>query len=282
MYDIIAPRRDVWIRQTQALSALRAVVEGLGADRVLPVKGIVTARTLYADPSDRPIADVDIRVRPRDLGRVLAFAKAEGHLVRVRSRAYGTVVLDVLGVDVDVETTLGPPGFCRIDVETMLSRAAEGADILGFPVRVPETYDHALLLVLNVFKDKLSLTPAWAVEDLVRVAKVPGFDPDRMAARAREGGCATVTWIVADWLSRENEGWRAVREAIAHAPKRPRFVRRFQALAHGKPASLEARFVARGGPDEVVARARALVHALAFEVESRAARVVERLRARAC
>ena len=39
-----------------------------GGVQVLPVKGILTAYLFYRDPGLRPIQDIDLRVRPRDLG----------------------------------------------------------------------------------------------------------------------------------------------------------------------------------------------------------------------
>lgn len=278
MYDTIAPRRDVWIRQTQALSALRALVEGLGTEKVLPVKGIVTARTLYRDPTDRPIADLDVRVRPEDIDAVLGFARAGGHPVRIHTRAYRTVVLEVEGIDVDAESAVGPPGLSGLTVEAMLGRSELRPDLFGFPCRIPETYDHALLLMVNAFKDKLVLTPAWSVDDLVHLAALPSFDPEKMAERAREAGSVTLAWIVADWLGQTNDVWRRVRDALAPSPPRPAYVRRFRRLVEDHPRSVAARIATRLAPDDVGRRASALAHGLAFEIESRAKRVARRLR----
>jgi len=278
MYDTIAPRRDVWIRQTQALSALRALVEGLGVDSVLPVKGIVTARTLYDDPVERPIADLDVRVRPEDIGRVLAFARAHGHPVRIHTRAYRTVVVEVDGIDVDAESGVGPPGMCGLTVEVMLGRSEVRSDLFGFPCRVPELYDHALVLIVNAFKDKLVLAPAWSVDDLIHLAALPTFDPGRLADRAREVGSTTLAWIVADWLGQTNATWRAVRDVVAPSPPRPAYVRRFRRIVEGHPTSVAARIATRLAPDGVGPRASALVHGLAFEIETRAKLAARRLR----
>jgi len=266
MYDTSPPAKDVWIRQTAAAEIVRDLSSSLGIDAVLPVKGVVTARTLYADPSERPVADVDLRVREHDLVRVVAFARERGHRVRSRSAAYAHVVIDVNGLDADVETHVGPPGLCGLDVAAMLARATRGDAVFGFPCLVPELHDHVLLLVVNAFKDKLVLAPSWSVEDLVRFAARPELDPARLAELATETRSRTLTWFVAQWLAPRSEGWRAIEDALGR-PTRRSYTRLYGWLAQRAPEALVTRLAMRWAPDAFFPRLRGTLAAVRFDRE---------------
>src|SRR5262249_43094813 len=148
---------------------------------LLPVKGIITARTLYDDVSDRPIRDVDIRIRRRDFPRAVRIGLAQNwHKQHVA--LLGQVLWQVDGIEVDVKSELGPPGLGALSMDEVLARAEERVEPLGFAHLEPEWNDHALLLVLNVFKDGLR-SAAWAIEDLRRTPKHPDFDAGLLVDR---------------------------------------------------------------------------------------------------
>jgi hypothetical protein len=240
----------------------------MGVREVLPVKGIVTARTLYDDPAERTLADVDVRVAgPAALERVVAFAREGGHLVIKHSRAYENVVVDLEGVEVDVECHVGPPGVCALTVRSMLHRSTIRDDVFGFPCAIPEVHDHALLLAVNVFKDKLVGAAPWSIEDLVRIAASAGFEPAALAERARACRSVAIAWIVADWLAERSSGWRDVRDALGTRPPRRLYIRLYRWLAANAPTSVPARGVARAGSDDLARRMRALRRAYAFSRE---------------
>lgn len=256
------------------MRALAALSSQVGGERILAVKGVVTARWLYGDPAERPMADVDVRVRPSDLARVRRGAIALGWTVRQASRAYGTLQIDAGGIDVDVETTIGPPGLCRLSVDDLLARSQDGAALLGAPCRVPELHDHALVLAVNVFKDKLTEAFAWSREDLRRVAQLEAFSPARLVARARESDSATIVSIVAEALGSGRLGephreWRAVAEALGtHAP-RPLYRALLGRAMSERPHGMAARLLARWASDCSHERRRALVVAAMYALEQR-------------
>lgn len=264
MYDTLPPDRNAWIRQTIGVQALAAVLRAIGVSEVLPVKGIVTARTLYADPAERPLFDIDVRVPAERLPDVLAFGRAAGHEVVTSAPAYGNVVLDVGGVQVDFESTVGPPGLTDLSVRAMLGRARIDEALFGFPALVPETNDHAIVLAVNLFKDKLHVAMPWSVSDLVRLAATPAFDPEAVAERAREARCAAIMWIVADWLAGESEGLRRVRAAFGPRPPRPAYARLYRTATKLAPKALATRLLARAGADDPLLQARALGTSLAY------------------
>src|SRR5258708_348112 len=108
-----------WTRQLVAVRAFRRVAEALEAAgvRVLPVKGIVTARRFYADVAMRPMSDIDLRVVPRSFGRTVRIARALGWGPKTHGPRLVEAELRVEGWAVEIECTLGPPGLCALGVE---------------------------------------------------------------------------------------------------------------------------------------------------------------------
>ncbi|MGH7296820.1 MAG: nucleotidyltransferase family protein [Polyangiaceae bacterium] len=266
-------RDDVasWAKERSAQETLRHLVAVLGASgiEVLPVKGVVTGHLLYEDPAARPLRDIDVRIRPVDLHRVLDIAQARAWTPRTDSPSLQEAVLDIEGWTVDVECTLGPPGLCATTVERVISRARRVTST--FPHLEPDLHDHALILVLNAFKDGLRTTP-WSLEDLRRIVRLEHFDPSVLVSRARDGRVLSALWVVADWLS-EQQGewqWRAVREQVGPRPpsRRVAIVHR-QLRARGWP-SKPALLVVASSSDEVARAASGLILAVAGIVKRRA------------
>jgi hypothetical protein len=221
-------RVETWVHYRAAVHALREVVEALREAHVevLPVKGIVTAHWLYDDIADRPMSDVDLRVRPRDFRRALAVGRKRGwlrvhHTPRFWDAAF--VVNDIL---IELEGTIGPPGLCALGVDELFSRATVRTAPLGFEHFEPEEYDHAVVLCLNAFKDRLDGLTPWALRDLERLPRVE-LDPRTMASRCIRARVATPVWIVSDWLARARgvEWWSEVRDALGPRPSRPVYER---------------------------------------------------------
>jgi hypothetical protein len=194
----------------------------------LPVKGIVSAYAIYGDPAERPLADIDLRARPSDFDRIVRMARSRGWEVVTGTPRLWEAIFTVDGWQVDLECTLGPPGLCALSIDDLLGRARSSIEPFGFPHLQPELHDHALVLVLNAFKDGLHTTP-WALQDLSRMVQEERFDSDLLASRARLGHVASILWIVADWLA-ETHGareWGRVREAVGRRPPSSRVARSY-------------------------------------------------------
>ncbi|MBS2016694.1 MAG: nucleotidyltransferase family protein [Deltaproteobacteria bacterium] len=264
--------RSVWIRQMAAVPVLAALVDAVGPRRLLPVKGIVTARTLYRDPAERALSDIDVRVSDvATLHEVIAFAEAKCHVVKHYLPAYRTAVLEMHGIDVDVECTVGAPGLCALSVATMLGRATVGTELFGFPCAIPELHDHALFLAVNLFKDKITLAHPWQVEDVIRIAAVPAFDPARFVALAGEARSLAIACVVAEWLAPRSAGWRAVREEMGPRPPRRGYVRLLRWLFAHAPESTATRVLARLASDDRAMRLEAFTAAARYLRESNTA-----------
>jgi hypothetical protein len=250
-------------RHEHARLALERVLSDCheGGIEVLPVKGVLTAYLWYPDAGLRPIRDVDLRVRPEDLDRVQRTGMRTGWRLLGRSWAYGTLAFDVLGFLVEFESHVGPPGLCGLRVDDMLRRALPRADVFRVQHLQPELHDHALLLCVNAFKDKLIDAPRGAVRDLELVPEQAGFSPQRLVDLARASGTAGIVWIVAAWLARTRAcaAWGAVCERIGNVGPRPVYSWLFgRAILLSPPPREVLRLLARIGADRPNERLRAL------------------------
>ena len=219
----LASQKANWLRNAAFSNAFRAVGGALRENAIafFPVKGLITSRFLYDDVSGRPLQDIDLRIRPQDFARAVDLARRLGWRPKTDMPVLGQALFEVGGCDVDLESTIGPPGLCTLSVDDVLRRGEAHVEPFGFEHLWPDLVDHALILVLNVFKDGLR-SPPWSIEDLRRIVAHPGFDSDRLARRAAEGHVRAVLWLVANWMAEEQGSplWRAVRERVG--PTAPR------------------------------------------------------------
>lgn len=264
--------RDAWLLQLRATMALGKVLrrfEAAGID-ALPVKGIITSRVLYTDISERRLGDVDVRIRPRDYGEVLRVVEAEGWRVVQKMRSYRNVVFLVDDVFIDVEADVAAPGLCAFGVDDLIARA-EPSTLLGYPHLLVDFTDHAVLLALNVFKDKLVQAFRWSMQDVERLPGHAEWDTGAFVDRLAEGRVRTIGWIVADWMVRERgvEAWAAVRGAIGARPPRRAYAEvHGWMVGHLKYDALALRLWNRAGADAVGLRAKAVVSAVVWSGEA--------------
>ena len=269
----LAGPASTWVLQEIGVEILREVAHRCGRAGIpmLPVKGVVTSRVLYGDVCERPITDVDIRVRRRDLEAFRSMAAATGwRCIRVL-RSYRNLVYDFGPLTLDVEAGVGPPGLCALDVDSMLERSEEREIVSGCRVAIPELHDHAVLLVVNAFKDKIVTAPAWAITDLERVIGHPQFDREEFVERVGESRITTIAWVVAAWMEsvRNSAGWGSIRTAIeARGNVRRSYAKLVQGrMATAGRAPLSLRLLARVAADSRRMQMEAVAHAAACVVE---------------
>lgn len=273
-----APSAAAWAALELRLHALRQTIEWLDDNgiRSLPVKGALLARQLYDDPAERPLVDVDLLVKPRDFCRLIALARSKG-LSRVwDSKQIGNVNLIVFGTAIDISSSLGPPFTSALGVKALLDRASLATEPLGFRHLRIELHDHALVVAIDAFKDKLG-SKASSREDLLRMAALPAFEPHRLALVAREAQLEALVAIVASWLLDENDspGWRQVLEELGPI-RREGYARLFRMMSRrrsDKSARIPLALMARAASDSPYRRFMALalggVGTLAFIAQNR-------------
>jgi hypothetical protein len=267
--------RDNWILHTAMARILRQIVSALETQGipVLPVKGIVTAHALYDDVASRPIGDIDLRIPRRHFRQAVRIAQSHGWKPRTESPVLWNAMLEIDGCEVDIECSLGPPGLCAVSVEDVIHRAHRAVEPLGFSHLQPELTDHALILVLNAFKDGLHPTP-WSLEDLRRIARHELFDVDLLIARAREGRVVSALWVVADWLVEMHGAaeWRAVRDGIGSRPPSARVAQVYGYVQRRGWPPKPALLATAGAADDLLGCASGLALAAAGVVRRRCIR----------
>lgn len=260
---------SAWAQQVTNARAARTFLDACEARGIpaLPVKGVVSAVTLYDDPADRPLTDVDVRVVPSDVRRVARLCRDRGWPIVQRMRSYANLVTVVDGVYVDVEGTVGPPGMCNLQVSSMLERAS-WSEAMGFRARVPEFTDHAVLLIVNAFKDKIIGAFAWAVRDLEHIPGRAQFDAASLTRRLRHAGATTIGQFVASWLVHDRGAtqWQPIVERL-DPPLRPLYARALRGAIERAPSGMLVRVLGRAGADSRLMRLRALAHMAAWQTE---------------
>jgi hypothetical protein len=265
---------QTWVLQEVAIEVLREVAQRCSTARIefVAVKGAVTSRLLYADVAKRPLTDVDIRIRPRDFAAFRRMAARAGWRQVGIALTSRIVVYQFAGLSVDVEAVVGPPGLCSLSVDDVISRASPTELAPGLRLLLPELHDHAIMLVINVFKDKLPAASEHALSDVERIAVHPGFSADVFVRRAIEARIATLSWIVAGAMeARGATAWGEIRRELERRGNiRYEYARRLQRLNRDADSeSWRVRLLARRAADRKLMRAEALIWAFAREIERR-------------
>lgn len=254
------------MRAERALSELLPELEKLHVE-VMVVKGVALAHCLYGDQAERPISDVDLRIRPSKLHLVRALARQKGWTVIQDAPIYDNLVLEIHGHQVDIEGHVGPPYVSALGIGDLFPRAVQQKFSSGFTALVPSLEDHALLLILNIFKDKIATAQSWAIEDVRRIVDAPTFDVEVFLRRVAEAGVRTMTRIVAaHMVTLGSTTWQAILLALGREtrPLYAKLVRaRFQTSSS---ADLATRVLARVGSDSPRARLKALTFAARWEL----------------
>jgi hypothetical protein len=185
------------LREQDVRPVLRALVQ-----RDLPVlllKGAALLRTLYADPGQRPMLDVDLLVPKARFAEALRVARACGARLLgsaerpfTLSRYHERALLLPGGTSVDLHRDLAAWPLFSVPIPGLFARARRDSD----GAHVPERIDLFVSLALHVAQDGFVL-PLRAVVDALEMIKAWDLDPWGVAARARTWHArkATALWL---------------------------------------------------------------------------------------
>jgi hypothetical protein len=167
---------------------LAEVVAAL-SERAIPVillKGISYAATIYADPAERPMSDIDLMVPPAAHDRAahalrrLGYWAAGSH--RQASRMHHAVCFRRRDVAIDLHRSMVQPLRSRIDIQGLWRRARPAAERSDGSMRL-EPVDEAVVHLAHTARHELRV-PAINYIDAARLmARVSG---SAVLARARE------------------------------------------------------------------------------------------------
>lgn len=269
---MIVSRVAAWATYVAAARTMRRYLDVCAEAGIetLIVKGAVTARLLYDDVAERPLTDVDARVRPADLARLSTAATSRGFRVVYEGGAYGGLTLLLGDVTVDVETHVGAPHMTSLGMDDLFGAKVfvKGED--GRDVPTLDTAHHAFFLAVNCFKDKLVGAQSWALEDARRIVRLPDFSSEKLLDVARRARAVTLLYLVADHFAKEGHvEWARIRDDIA-PPPRPLYAAIWKRFGARHATSAAFRLLTRLVSDSPRAWPRAAERAFAAERERRA------------
>jgi Uncharacterised nucleotidyltransferase len=238
------------------------------------VKGFALAHKQYDDSAERPLADVDLRLMAHELAPACKAAESIGFRVTAQSRVYGNAVLLREGQYFDLETQVGPPYFTRLSVANIRSRQQQITTARGLTFYAPDLTDHALVLCVNVFKDKFTGAPTYALRDARDIPLAAGFSGDQLVARANECNMHTLVYMVAHWFSQRGaDHWTPIAAALRGRIDRVHYLWLMdKLLARNQANSMALRLATRLVPEDRTDRARCALWTAAFVVEAAATR----------
>jgi hypothetical protein len=217
-------RRDLFARlanHAASEAVLRDALRALHTTdvEVMPLKGVLLRRLVYDDPAERPVGDVDLLVRGRDVRRAHEALDAAGFepiflepMERERSFRHRR-----LGLLVDLHWQLFYDDYFDFDAEGLFARASWDATAFSTPVWRMSPLDlYAHVLVHAGFTAWVQ--PAPRLYDIARVADRLRIDPVAAADHLRAFGMSAFARYALRLAAREGDPAhpRAVLAALGH------------------------------------------------------------------
>jgi hypothetical protein len=153
------------------------------------LKGMWLQAYAYADPDERPFADLDLLVRRSEL------AAAEAVLVRLGYRLQIDAPGDVArlyvspeGFQIDLHYDLFPDGLFTLRGEHLFLRGLQDTRLVGVPVSIPDPYDGFAHLVGHFAKGRHGPSDTKLLRDFEELARAFQLRPSHAAAHLVAGG----------------------------------------------------------------------------------------------
>lgn len=148
---------------------------------LMPVKGALLQHWLYQDPSDRPLTDVDVLVRPEQLEKAAATLLREGYRHRARSTIGARVLETPFALALDLHPRLFDEARYRIPTSDLFARSSEDTSTYGVSVRVPSPLDVYAHLIGKFGSDHLDQRAIGRLDELARMATCIEASPNTTA-----------------------------------------------------------------------------------------------------
>jgi hypothetical protein len=204
--DAAALRRRFTIA-VLASEILRDAARALGAAGipVMPLKGVLFQRVLYADPAERLMSDVDVLVPEHQFGQAITTLMAAGFRPQKIGRSLIEVALSSpKGLAVDLHRRLFGFGRYRLSTEGVFRRASPDESLFGVPLHIAHPHDTAAHLIGKLVSDHVVADASPRLEELARWAAHSHIEPAQLAqhlalsglGRAARYTCALGTELI--------------------------------------------------------------------------------------
>lgn len=164
--------------------------------QVMPVKGALLQHWLYDDPSERHLTDVDLLVRPNDLGAAVERLAAAGYQ-RTRHRSVGGTVMETpFGLALDLHSQLFDCSRYRMPTGELFARSSEDELLYGASVQLPSQLDVYAHLIGKFGSDHLDARSTARLDELARIATCIDAAPEMVARHLVHCGMRRVSRYV--------------------------------------------------------------------------------------
>lgn len=188
-----ADYRATLVRNLAALDRCTAILDAAEATglTLLPLKGALFGAALYPDVGARPMADVDLAVRPAELAAAIAclgrlgFRRVYGPRARFSPRHGHDVAMTDGWLFVELHYRLMHELGADADVLPLFAHAGR-AELLGRARAVPSWDDHLWFTAVHAATHAFGDHPFWPLDLALLVGR--GADVARAAAEARRRG----------------------------------------------------------------------------------------------
>lgn len=172
------------------------------------LKGISYSSTIYDDPAERPMGDIDLMVPEQDVRRALVALKDIGFKLRPgkrvhRARTHHAVTLDRPPVSLDLHRSMVQPWRSSIDLDAVWRRMEPAAEQPAGVFRL-EAVDEIVFHLTHIARHELLAGPL-AYIDLHRLFRRYGASREAVMKRASEyrlGRAATAVMARGDALAK--------------------------------------------------------------------------------
>jgi hypothetical protein len=162
----------------------------------MPVKGALLQHWLYDDPTERPLTDVDLLVRPDDLDRAIERLESVGYR-RVAESGFGPVVLQTpLGLALDLHPSLFDRARYRLPTHELFARSSEDTTLFGASVRLPSPLDAYAHLIGKAGSDHLNAHATARLDEIARMTGRIDAAPETVARHLVHCGMRRVSRYV--------------------------------------------------------------------------------------
>jgi hypothetical protein len=187
----------------RALADVVSLADSVGAT-IAPVKGVVLARWLYGDLTQRPYRDLDVLVARPDLPSMMDAVAARGWPIRHQSLEMGELEFSIGRVTVEVHAEFSRRDFSRLTTDEVLSRAVPDRETFSFEIRHIDDIDHFLLLIANVNRKAFVYANRHQPADLERLlARLEPRWPE-LVSRVEAARFETAVRVAATWMIEEH------------------------------------------------------------------------------
>ena len=216
------PLSAAFLRGLHAHALVRDVVSCLAVEGipVMPMKGVLLARTVYPAPEDRPYDDVDLLVPRAQHSLAVRRLEARGFEARWNADHATTLHSAAYPLLLDLHRAPFPYGLYGLEAAELFARGREDAELFGRSVVVPAPHDLYALLVGHFAKGRLNGANQRHLRDLEQVASFHRLSPAPVARHLARHGLARAARYVLH-LAEEVRGdpfAREVRRALPWDP----------------------------------------------------------------